>query len=202
MGETLTKKQKEILDYISESIRVNGYAPSYQEIADYFGLSSKATVYEHIKTLEDKGFIKAPSHARSLEVIPVESSIDRPAIELPMIGYIAAGKPIEAIEQHESMSVPKDFIREKDEAYVLQVKGDSMVEDGILSGDFVIVERNYYPNNGDVVVALLDNEFATLKRYYRERNHIRLQPANKKYKPIKVKNPAIQGIVRGVIRRF
>lgn len=202
MTETLTKKQHEILEYISESIQLNGYAPSYQEIADYFGLSSKATVYEHIKTLEDKGYLKAPSQARSLEILPVESSIDRPAIELPMIGYIAAGKPIEAIQQHETMSIPHELVRHPEGSYVLQVKGDSMVEDGILSGDYVIVERNFYPNNGDVVVALLDNEFATLKRYYRERTHIRLQPANKKYKPIRTKNPAIQGIVRGVIRKF
>lgn len=198
----LTKKQKETLNYITEFITLNGYAPSYQEIADYFGLTSKATVYSHVKTLEDKGYLKSPSEARSMEVIPVESSIDRPAVELPMVGMIAAGEPIEAIENREHVTVPRDFIRDPDDAFVLRVRGDSMVDDGILNGDFVIVERNFYPKNGDVVVALLENEYATLKRYYREKNYIRLQPANRNYRPLKVKNPVIQGIVRGVIRKF
>lgn len=202
MGKPLTKKQKLVLDYLTEYMSLNGYAPSYQEIADYFHLSSKATIYTFIKILEDKGYIKASSLSRSIEIIDAPFSFDHPNFELPMVGVIAAGEPIQAIEQQERIAVPHNFVRDPSQSYVLQVKGDSMKDDGILNGDFVIVERNFYPSNGDVVVALLDNDYATLKRYFREEHYIRLQPANKKFKPLKVKNPVIQGIVRGVIRRF
>lgn len=195
----LSKKQKLVLDYITEFIQVNGYAPSYREIAEYFGLSSTATVHDHIRALEDKGLITSTHNAaRSLE--PVNLRFGK-AIELPLVGLIAAGEPIEAIEQNESIAIPNSMVRDEN-SYVLKVRGDSMIEDGILDGDYVIVERNYYPQNGDVVVALLDNTYATLKRYYREKDRIRLQPANHNMQPIYDKNPAIQGIVRGVLRTF
>ena len=195
----LTKKQKQILDYITEFINTQGFAPSYREIAEYFGLSSTATVHEHVKALEDKGLISSTHKAaRSLELANFRFG---KAIELPLAGLIAAGEPIEAIQEHETITVPQSMIRDEN-SYVLKVRGDSMIEDGILDGDYVIVERNYYPRNGDVVVALLDNTYATLKKYYREKDRIRLQPANRTMKPIYDKNPAIQGIVRGILRTF
>jgi repressor LexA len=195
----LTKKQKQILDFVTEFINTNDYAPSYREIAEYFGLSSTATVHEHIKSLEDKGLIASHHNAaRSLEVI--NHRFGR-TIELPLAGLITAGEPIEAIEEHETFAVPQNMVKDEN-SFVLKVKGESMIEDGILDGDYVIVERNYYPRNGDVVVALLDNTYATLKKYYREKDRIRLQPANHTMKPIYDKNPAIQGIVKGIIRTF
>ncbi len=200
MTEQLTKKQKEMLDFITEFIKVNEYSPSYREIADHLNLSSPATIHEHIKGLEDKGFLKAqPGRARSLE--PTRATRFKKAIELPLAGLITAGEPIEAIEGHETISIPAEIVRDEN-SFVLKVKGESMIEDGILDGDYVIVERSFYPNNGDVVVALLDNTYATLKRYYREKKRIRLQPANSSMKPIYAKNPAIQGIVRAIFRKF
>lgn len=205
MGDPLTKKQKMILDLITEFIAAQGYAPSYQEIADRLGLRSRATIHQHIRTLEDKGYIRAKeNHARALEVLDAplpQFGHSMSAIELPLVGLIAAGEPIEAIEERESISVPTTLVRDEN-SFVLRVKGESMIEDGILDGDFVVVERNFYPTNGDVVVALLDNAYATLKKYYRERNRIRLQPANKSMKPIYAKNPVIQGIVRGIFRVY
>lgn len=195
----LTKKQKEVLDFITQFIQSYEYAPSYREIAEHFGLSSTATVHEHVKALEDKGLISSSHNvARSLEITNYRFG---KAIELPLAGIITAGEPIEAIETPETIAVPQNLVRDEN-SFVLKVRGDSMIEDGILDGDYVIVQRNYYPKNGDVVVALLDNTYATLKKYYREKDRIRLQPANKTMKPIYAKNPAIQGIVRGIMRTF
>lgn len=194
----LTKKQKQILDFITQFIQTNDYAPSYREIAEHFGLSSTATIHEHVMALEDKGLITSGHAARSLEVI--NSRFGR-SIELPLVGLITAGEPIEAIEEHETIAVPENLVKDEN-SFVLKVRGESMIEEGILSGDYVIVERNFYPKNGDVVVALLDNTYATLKKYYREANRIRLQPANKTMKPIYAKNPAIQGVVRAIMRTF
>ncbi|MBI3120269.1 MAG: transcriptional repressor LexA [Candidatus Kerfeldbacteria bacterium] len=204
MGEPLTKKQKQILDYIAEFIANHGYAPSYQEIASYMGLKSRATIFQHIRTLEDKGHLRAHDHrARMIEVVDSSAQFAHTmqAIELPLVGLIAAGEPIEAIEEKETISVPARIVRNEN-AYVLKVKGTSMIDEGIFDGDYVIVERNFYPKNGDVVVALLDNAYATLKKYYREQHQIRLQPANKRMKPIFAKNPVIQGIVRGIFRVY
>lgn len=194
----LTKKQKQILDFITEFIKVNEYAPSYREIADHFGLSSTATIHEHVMALEDKGLITSGGRSRSLEVVSGHFS---KSVELPLVGIITAGQPIEAIEQNDTIAVPENLVRDEN-SFVLKVRGESMIEEGILDGDYVIVERNYYPKNGDVVVALLDNTYATLKKYYRESDRIRLQPANKTMKPIYAKNPAIQGIVKAILRTF
>jgi repressor LexA len=202
MGRNLTKKQRQILDYISDFINDNGYAPSIREIGDHFKLSSPATVHAHIENLKSKGFLKTGyNEARSIELNQVNTNWSQ-AIDLPLVGLITAGEPIEAIEEKETIAVPIDFVSDQVNSYVLQVKGESMKDDGILSGDFVIVERNPSPNNGDVVVALLNNAYATLKKFYREANRIRLQPANSKMKPIYTKDPLIQGVVRGVIRKF
>lgn len=198
----LTKKQREILNFIIEFIRDNDYSPSYQEIADHFGLSSRATVHQHIQTLVQKGYLNAKGGVvRSVE--PAKNIINSAkAINLPLVGLITAGQPIEAVETKEVMAVPQELTRDPANSYVLRVKGDSMIEDGILDGDYVVVQRNPSPKNGDVVVALLSNEYATLKRFYREKNRVRLQPANSTMKPIFTKDPLIQGVVQAVIRRF
>lgn len=198
----MTKKQKEILDFITEYIKDQGISPSYQEIGENFGLSSPATVHQHIQALKEKGYIKTGfNEKRSIELTSKVMKLEN-AVSLPLAGLITAGQPIEAVEEKETIGVPADLVTDVANSYVLQVKGQSMVEEGILDGDYVIVERNSSPRNGDVVVALLDNAYATLKKFYREKNKIRLQPANSSMKPIYVKDPLIQGIVKAVIRKY
>ena len=197
----LTKRQSETLNFIRSFLAQHDYAPSYRDIMKGTGINSPATAYLHVQALRQKGYIKLRNgQMRSVELTE-KSNVFTRGIELPLVGSIAAGQPIEAIENKESITVPLELLPNLN-CYVLQVKGESMIEDGILDGDYVIVERNFYPNNGDVVVALLNNENATLKRYYREKTRIRLQPANKNMKPIYTRNPVIQGIVRGVLRRY
>ncbi|HDQ22654.1 MAG TPA: transcriptional repressor LexA [Candidatus Uhrbacteria bacterium] len=196
----LTKRQKQIIDFIQQFTDDNGYAPSYREIGQHFGLSSTATVAEHIQTLQQKGYLKTdPNEARSIEIIE-ETKAE--AIFLSLAGLITAGQPIEAVEEKEKIAVPADLVKDEAKSYVLKVKGDSMIEEGIYDGDYVIVEQNESPRNGQVVVALLDNAFATLKKFYKEANHIRLQPANSSMEPIFAKNVIVQGVVRAVIRKF
>ncbi len=196
----LTKKQAEVLRFIREYVAAHEYAPSYREIAQGLGVSSPATIFEHIQSLKAKGFLAAERAARSLELSEKASLLAKAAL-LPLVGRIAAGTPLQAIEERENIAIPVELLPNLN-CFCLQVKGDSMVDDGILEGDYVVVERNFYPRNGDVVVALLENDYATLKRYYREKDRIRLQPANRSMKPMYVKNPAIQGIVRAVLRRY
>ena len=200
----LTKKQKDILDYIRDFIIDQGYAPSLREIAKHFRLSSVATVHQHIGALKEKGFLeKGSNEGRSLELVAAEpDTIIGEIINLPLFGLIAAGEPIEAVAQTETVAVPANLVVHRENSYVLQVRGNSMIEDGILDGDYVVVERNPSPENGDTVVALLDNAYATLKKFYREVGRIRLQPANKELQPIYVKDPLIQGVVRAVIRNY
>lgn len=197
----LTKKQSETLNSIRQWLAEHNYAPSYRDLMNYMDIKSPATTYNHVQALLQKGYIRMPDGLlRSVELTE-KSDMFRKGIELPLVGAIAAGAPIEAIEGRDTMTVPLELLPNLN-CYVLQVRGDSMIDAGILDGDYVIIERNFYPDNGDVVVALLDNENATLKKYYREENRIRLQPANKKMKPIYTKNPVIQGIVRAVLRRY
>ncbi len=197
----LSKKQSEALDAIREFLSKHDYAPSYRDVMKAMGIKSPATAYAHVQQLKDKGYLKIRNgEMRSVELTE-KSNIFTKGIELPLVGLIAAGSPIQAIEERETITVPLELLPNLN-CFALQVRGESMIDDGILNGDYVIIERNFYPKNGDVVVALVDNENATLKRYYREKTRIRLQPANKKMKPIYVKNPTIQGIVRGVIRRY
>jgi len=199
----LTKRQKQILDFITGFIEENRYAPTYQEIGEYFDLSSPATIHQHVKALEDKGYLKSEYNAkRSLEILEVMDESRSIAYELPLVGLITAGEPIEAVEDNETIAIPSNLVLKQENTFVLKVKGDSMIGDGILSGDYVVVERNNFPKNGDIIVALLDNAYATLKRFYREQARIRLQPANGKYKPIYVKDLIVQGVVRGVIRNY
>lgn len=201
MLQPLTPKQKEVLDYIIQFINDRGYAPSFREIADGLALASPSTVHVHIQALRSRGFLKSGGAARELE--PTDKAVRwGKSVILPLAGLITAGQPIEAIEERETMAVPVDLAPNSANSFVLRVKGQSMIEDGIFDGDYVVVERNPSPKNGDVVVALLDNAYATLKRFYRERDRIRLQPANSTMKPIYCYDPIIQGVVRAVIRKF
>lgn len=214
---TLTKRQKQVLDLLTRFINENGYSPSFEEIAaglkdKRFGgkeLTSLATVHKHIATLEKKGFIRRGyNQSRSIEVMqlpkPVrEQVMDRHVLELPLVGRIAAGQPLEAIEEKETISLG-DFARGKS-VYVLQVKGNSMRDDHILDGDFVVVEQTQVANNGEIVVALVKNEEATLKRIFRETGgKIRLQPANSEMAPIMLpaQEVKVQGKVIGVLRKY
>ncbi len=205
----LTKRQKEVLDFLVGFLNKNGYSPSFEEIARSLKLTSLATVHKHVTTLERKGFIRRGyNQSRSIEVMqlpkPVrEQVIQRQAIELPLAGRIAAGQPLEAVEDRETISLG-DFARGGN-SFVLQVKGNSMVEDHILDGDFIVVEQTQVANPGEIVVALVGGGEATLKRFYRESGgKIRLQPANSEMQPIVV--PAsevkIQGRVIGVLRKY
>lgn len=197
----LTKRQSEILRFITAFIKDYDYSPSYREIAEGLGLSSPATVHQHIHVLKSKGFLSMDADApRGVELTSKVLRLGK-TIELPLVGLITAGEPIEAVEDRDTMAVPADLVRDES-AYVLKVKGRSMIEEGILDGDYVIVERNHSPRNGDVVVALLNNAYATLKKFYREANRIRLQPANSTMAPIFCKDVAIRGIVRAIIRKY
>jgi repressor LexA len=196
----LTKRQKEIYEYLKEHIQSMGYAPSIMEICAKFNLSSPATVHKHLSHLEEKGIIRREQNlSRAIELVEETAAV---LPEFQLLGHIMAGKPIEVIEAREMMSLMPDPSGK--DIFVLKVKGQSMIDDHIQDGDYVIVDRRDRAENGETVVALLDNESATLKRFYREQNHIRLQPANADMAPIIVKEGdfKIQGVVIGVLRKF
>ncbi len=198
----LTKRQREILDYLNEFIQQHGYAPSLEEIGKRFSLSSLATVHKHLTNLQEKGFIKrAWNRSRSVELVPAR--VGARAIELPMLGFVAAGVPIEAVATAESIAVPEDLVGKRD-TYVLRVKGDSMIDEQIRDGDFVIVEDRKTADNGEMVIALVGGADVTLKKFYRENGHVRLQPANPAMQPITLgaEQVQIQGVVVGVMRKY
>ncbi len=204
----LTKKQKRTLDYVSSFIEQHGYSPSYREIANGLKLNSVATVAQHIDSLVAKGLLtKGNNSARSL--LPVgeveAATITDSGMRLPILGMIAAGTPIETVSGHpDTLEVPP-FMVGKRNSYVLQVKGQSMINDGIHNGDYVVVQEKDVPSNGEVVVALVNGSEATLKRYYKEAGRVRLQPANDTMDPIyitPVMDLKIQGVVIGLIRRY
>jgi repressor LexA len=198
----LTKRQREILDYLNDFIQQHGYAPSLEEIGRRFGLSSLATVHKHLTNLQEKGFIKrAWNRSRSVEVVPTRTG--GRAVELPLLGYVAAGAPIEAVAGTETIAVPEDLVGKRD-TYVLRVKGDSMIDEQIRDGDFVIVEDRKTAVNGEMVIALVSGADVTLKKFYRDNGRIRLQPANPAMQPILVAPDQlqIQGVVVGVMRKY
>ena len=202
MALPLTKRQREILDYLGEFIQQHGYAPSLEEVGRRFGLSSLATVHKHLTNLQEKGFIKrAWNRSRSVEL--VQTRAGGRAVELPLLGFVAAGSPIEAIATAESIAVPEDMVGKRD-TYVLRVRGESMIDEQIRDGDFVIVEDRKTAENGEMVIALLGSSDVTLKKFYRENGQVRLQPANPAMQPIVV--PAdhvqVQGVVVGVMRKY
>ncbi len=199
----LTRRQKEILDFLDKHISRKGYAPTIEEIGEHFGLSSLATVHKHLSNLQAKGLVKRDwNRSRALELVPTRVAVQ--AVELPLLGRVAAGSPIEAITASETIFVPEDMVGRRD-TYVLQVKGDSMIDEQIRDGDFVIVENRKSANDGEMVIALVDGENATLKKLYREGGgKVRLQPANARLKPIVLDQDrlAIQGVVIGVLRKY
>ena len=200
----LTKRQKEILDYIQTFIEERGYAPSFEEIAESFGYSSLATVHEHLSNLERKGYIrKSYNESRSIEVVPDETGSQ--AVELPLLGAVAAGLPIEAIASAETLAVPSDMVRPGHKNYVLRVEGNSMIDEQIRDGDYIVVNAKNTAENGETVIALVGGESATVKKLYRERdNRVRLQPANATMEPLFVdaNDLTVQGVVVGVIRKY
>jgi repressor LexA len=205
----LTKRQKEVLNYLVGFINKNGYSPSFEEIAHALKLTSLATVHKHLSTLEKKGFIRRGyNQSRSIEVTQLpkqvrEEILDRHVVELPLAGRIAAGMPLEAVEDKETISLA-DFAHGQN-TFVLQVKGESMREDHILDGDYIVVEQTQVANPGEIVVALVGEDEATVKRFYREAGgKIRLQPANSTMAPIMVNaaDVKIQGRVVGVLRKY
>src|SRR5438067_7819626 len=199
----LTKRQREILTYLESYAEENGYAPSFEEIASHFNYNSLATVHEHLSNLERKGYIRRSyNESRAIEILPSEA-FPR-ATELPLLGTVAAGVPIEAITTGESLSVPEEFVRRNGSHYVLRVRGNSMIDEQIRDGDFVIVNERQAADNGETVIALVDGNSATVKKFYREKDgRIRLQPANDQMAPIYVheNDISIQGVVVGVLRK-
>ncbi len=200
---SLTKRQREILDFLTDYSEDKGYAPSFEEIATQFNYSSLATVHEHLSNLERKSYIKRKyNESRGIELLPSEA-LSR-SVQLPMLGLVAAGLPIEVMEQQEMVAVPDTFVSRSGNHYVLTVRGDSMIDEHILDGDMVVVNDRKSVTNGETVIALIDGSSATVKKMYRERDgRIRLQPANNTMEPIYVHENefAIQGVVVGVMRR-
>jgi repressor LexA len=201
----LTRRQKEILDFIESFLDTHGYSPSFEEIAEFFDYRSLATVHEHLSNLEAKGYIrKNYNESRSIELTRTDMRVA--AVDLPLLGTVAAGEPIEAIEQQETISVPDDMVSGSGGGhYVLRVRGDSMIDEQIRDGDYVIVQARDTAGNGEMVIALVDGESATVKKYYREAGgRVRLQPANPSLSPLYFDEPrvTVQGIVIGVIRKY
>ncbi len=204
MPITIYRRQKQILEFISQYIQKFGYSPTLQQIAEAIGVNSLATVHEHLQALAKKGLIRRYKGAvRGLEIIAKANNQLVTGLELPVLGFIAAGQPIEPhTDPNASLMISPSLISGQKPAFVLQVKGESMIEDGILDGDYVVIEQQEEAKNGDIVVALLDNGLATLKRFFREATRIRLEPANAKMAPIFSRKVKIQGKVVGVVRRF
>lgn len=203
MPVILYKRQKEILRFISEYVDKYGYSPTLGEIADSIGVSSLATVHEHVEALAKKGVIrKFEGSVRGIEIVD-QSYLQIRGVELPLMGFIAAGEPIMPYTDPDAtISVSPSLVSNKKRSYVLQVKGNSMIEDGILDGDYVIIEEQMTAEDGDIVVAMLGTGLATLKRFFREPTRIRLEPANSAMEPIYATDVRIQGKCVGVIRRF
>ena len=204
----ITRRQRQVYDFISEFVQKHNYSPSYDEIREGLGLNSLATVHKHITNLEKKALLTRDyNRSRSIDLLPPKGRLKQAmsvntTMVLPLLGRIAAGQPIEAIENPETISLG-DFVRSR-EVFVLEVRGDSMQDEHILSGDYVLVEKTKTAHNGDIVVALVEGSDATLKRFYREGDNIRLQPSNVNMQPI-IKPAAIvdiQGRVIGVLRKY
>jgi repressor LexA len=206
MPATLYTKERQLLEFITQFIQRYGYAPTLKEIGNALGMNSPATVHEHIDRLRKKGYIKKlDGTARGLEIVSEKyrSGNASTAVELPVLGFIAAGSPLEPYtDPNYYISVPPSMISQNKPSYILQVKGASMIDDGIMDGDFVVIQHQQDAKNGDIVVALLPNGFATLKRIYFEKERIKLMPANTTMSPIFATHVKIQGKVVGLIRKF
>ncbi len=204
----LTKRQRELYDWISEFVQQHGYSPSFEEIGEGMGLNSLATVHKHICNLEKKGLLKRDyNRSRSIDLLAPKGRMKQAmavanGVELPLLGRIAAGRPVEAVEHQQTISLT-DFTKSKD-VFVLEVRGDSMQDEAILDGDYILVEKTSVARNGEIVVALVDGMETTLKRIYKEGDKVRLQPSNAAMQPIIVpaRSVQIQGRVIGVLRKY
>jgi repressor LexA len=202
----LSRRQQAILDFIRQNVREKGYPPSVREIGEAVGLASSSTVHGHLERLQMKGYLRRdPTKPRAIELLD-ESPVNAPevptdgAVMAPVVGKVTAGQPITAIENvEEYFPLPKSLAK-NDDVYLLRVQGDSMIEAGIFDGDYVIVRRQEVANNGDIVVAMTEDDEATVKRFYRERDHIRLQPENPNMEPLRYTNVTILGKVIGLFR--
>lgn len=204
MAVTLYKRQRQIVDFIAQYIQRHGYSPTLQEIADALEVSSLATVHEHLQALIKKKVLRKYEGAvRGIELVDKSLGQVMNAVELPILGFIAAGKPIQPhTDPDATLKVAPTMVTGKKKAFVLQVTGNSMIEEGIFDGDYVVCEETDEANNGDIVVALLENGLATLKRFFKEATRVRLEPANSAMSPIFATRVRIQGKCVGVIRRF
>lgn len=199
---SLTRRQREIYNFIKRYIEDNDFAPSLEEIARQFRIASLNAIYKHLNALEQRGYLRRlTNQARSIRLLDPDRAERH---ELPLLGTVAAGKPIEAVSNSESIAVPASFISPGKNSYVLRVRGDSMIDEHIADGDYVIVEERDSADSGEMVVALLDNENVTLKKFYREGRKVRLQPANPDLEPLRVDEDRVrvQGVVVGVIRKY
>ena len=204
MKHRLTERQKKILDYIKLAVREKGYPPSVREIGKAVGLTSSSTVHSHLSTLEEMGYIRRdPTKPRAIEILDVDTIISKKEIlPIPILGRITAGLPVLAVENIEdTFPVPLDFIGSQGDFFILTVVGDSMIEAGIYDGDYVIIRQQPTAHNGDIVAAMIGEE-ATVKTFYKESDHIRLQPENPAYEPIRTKFVRILGKVVGLYRKF
>ena len=199
----ITARQRQVYEYISRYIASNNQPPTLAEIGKHFKMSSSASVHSILSALEREGLIKRiPNVSRGIELIPSEAEANGDYI--PLLGVVAAGQPIEAILSHDSVSAPRDLVG-SGRTFALRVRGDSMIEENIQDGDIIVVASQKTAENGQMVVALIDGNYATVKRFYREPDFIRLEPANPQFKPIFIKTPdriQIQGVVRGLIRKY
>ncbi len=205
MAPVIYRRQRQILDFLKQYIQAHESAPTLRQIATALNLSSLATVHEHLRTLEEKGLIKRKyGKSRAIQIIGDTTEFAGPrAVTVPILGFIAAGAPIEPYtDPNATMSIMPSFVTGSKRVFVLQVKGESMIEAQIRDGDFVVIEESQTAKNGDIVVALLDNGMATLKRFFKETTRIRLEPANSAMTPIFVKNVQIQGRCVGLIRKY
>jgi repressor LexA len=200
----LTKRQKEILTFLESHIDARGYAPSFEEIAEHFSFQSLATVHEHLTNLERKGYIRRSyNESRAIQVLPPKGISG--ASDIPLLGVVAAGLPIEAVLHQETLAVPDAMLPARGPNYALRVRGDSMIDEHIVDGDYVVVHGRQSADNGEMVIALVNGSEATVKKFYREPGGwVRLQPANPTMQPLRFpeNDIMIQGVVVGVIRRY
>ncbi len=208
MAGVLYRKEREVLEFLAQFQKQYGYSPTLSEIARATGHKSNSTVHTLIRSLVEKGYVqKVDGNTRVLKIIDEKAANglmgQLPSIELPLMGYIAAGKPLEPhTDPNATFQISASMISGKKTAYVLQVKGESMIEEGILDGDYVVIEKSETANNGDIVVALVDDNLATLKKFYKEGERVVLRPANSAMEPIYPNSLRIQGIAVGVVRKF
>lgn len=202
MRQELTERQRQILRFMKDELRRKGYPPSVREIGGAIGLSSSSTVHGHLSRLEEKGYIRRdPTKPRAIEILDDPTRPRSVTISVPVVGRVTAGQPILAVENIEDhFTLPVDFVKDED-SFFLVVKGDSMIGAGILDGDYVLVRRQVTAQNGEIVVALIEDE-ATVKRFFRETDHVRLQPENPSLEPIRVRDCTVLGKVTGLVRRI